>query len=259
MKHRKTITTLVIILFYLFIQYKYFIISFVAGIKFTSLNEHGIILIGYIISLALIFIPFLLLYDVKFKTFTDEFGMRANFFISFVFILIASIPIIIGLLFNLKDSLNLLSYNTIVTVFFAAIMNEFVSRAFLFGQLFRRGGWGFVQAAAIGPVFLGMKIISNTLDPLIISISFINVLLMGLFYAWLFIEWNNNIWIPMGLHIFINLSWLVFENGEKSCFGSTEGIIYRSITIFISIVITILMCVHRKKFRINKLNIFAWK
>lgn len=138
---------------------------------------------------------------------------------------------------------------------FAGFMEELLFRGFLFGILFRKLGWGFIPAAALGAVIFGIGHIyqgSNMAE----SLGIFAVTFMGAaWFAWLFIEWHENLWVPILLHILMNLSWTLFEVSDNALGGFAPNI-FRVVTIAITVIVTIRHCKKRGYFRINRSTLF---
>ncbi|HDR04340.1 MAG TPA: CPBP family intramembrane metalloprotease [Candidatus Marinimicrobia bacterium] len=128
--------------------------------------------------------------------------------------------------------------------FLPGFMEEFLFRGFLFGLLFLKLGWCFIPAALIGALIFGLgHVYQGNAFMETLGIFFITA--MGaVWFAWLYIEWNENLWIPVFLHIVMNLSWLLFDIGENAL-GDLAANLFRTITITLTIVITIYW--HREK------------
>jgi len=79
----------------------------------------------------------------------------------------------------------------------------------------------------------------------------------ALWFAWLFIEWEDNLWVPILLHIFMNFSWTLFDVGGNAAEDHVTNI-FRVITITLTIGITIIRK-KRKKIPggINKSNLIV--
>ena len=75
-------------------------------------------------------------------------------------------------------------------------------------------------------------------------------------FAWLFIEWKENLWIPIFLHIFMNLSWVLFEVDNNALGGYVTNI-FRIITIALTVIITIIYNKRKDKFSINRKNLIT--
>jgi len=88
---------------------------------------------------------------------------------------------------------------------------------------------------------------------------FFTTFLGAVFFAWLYIEWNNNLWIPVFMHLFMNLHWMLFSAGENA-FGGVYANIFRIAAIALSIVGTLIykkrtgseLMINRNNLWINK-------
>ena len=60
----------------------------------------------------------------------------------------------------------------------------------------------------------------------------------GVFYAWLFVRWEDNLWVPFGMHMFMNLWWEVFAVDETAL-GTWFANILRLLTVVLAIVLTV--------------------
>mgnify|MGYP003483250560 FL=1 len=61
----------------------------------------------------------------------------------------------------------------------------------------------------------------------------------AILFAWLYVEWDYNLWVPIFLHSLMNLSWHIFEMDETALGGAIPNIL-RGLTIFLAIVLTII-------------------
>ncbi len=139
--------------------------------------------------------------------------------------------------------------------FLAGFMEELLFRGFLFGLLFRKMKWGFIPASVPAALIFGLAHVYQGSGMLETAGIFLVTFVGALWFAWLFVEWNGNLWVPIWLHILMNLSWaLFFEN--HTALGGFGANIFRIITISLSVIITIIYCKRRKVFRINKSNLF---
>jgi hypothetical protein len=158
-----------------------------------------------------------------------------------------------GLLF-FKFSQNIRIENLIAGTIVAGFMEELYFRGFLFGQLFRNTNWGFIPSILFGALIFafGHLYQSQNIGELvgIFMITFSG----AVFFAWLYVEWNYNLWVPILTHSFMNLSWSLFEI-DHSALGDIKANIFRGLTILIAIVFTILY----KRNRNEKLTIIGYE
>ncbi len=121
---------------------------------------------------------------------------------------------------------------------FAGFFEEFLFRGFLFGLLFNKNNWGFIPAALLGALIFGSGHMyqGNTLSQTIGV--FIMTALGAAWFSWLYIEWKNNLWVPVFLHIFMNLSWTLFDVSDNAL-GTIIPNLFRAATIAVSIMLTL--------------------
>ena len=137
-------------------------------------------------------------------------------------------------------------------------MEEFLFRGFLFGILFRKLGWGFIPASVLGAVIFASGHLYQA-GSFLEGIGIFMVTFMGAaWFAWLFIEWDENLWIPIFLHTLMNLSWVLFDVGGNAL-GDSQTNLYRAITIVLSVATTIVRNIRKKNFQINRKNLMVNK
>ena len=61
----------------------------------------------------------------------------------------------------------------------------------------------------------------------------------SVFFAWLYVEWNFNLWVPVFLHMLMNLSWFIFSVSDNAL-GNVSSNLYRGLTIALSIILTLI-------------------
>ncbi len=67
---------------------------------------------------------------------------------------------------------------------------------------------------------------------------FLVTFLGGILFAWTYVEWDNNLWVPIFLHKFMNLAWELFDVSDNAL-GDAYPNVFRTVTIALIIVITI--------------------
>ena len=214
--------------------------------------------LGYPFTIIIIVLTLYILYKYNILMTIFELGLREGFIKGLLFGLIAALPMLVSsiLLFTLSN--NIFSYTTLIMVIIGPFMEELLFRGFLFGQLFNKEDWGFIPSALIGAIFFGIGHLYQGST----TASFIGVFLVtfsgGLWYSWLYAEHNNNLWVPVFLHIFMNMSWTIFETSSSGAIGTSLTNIFRVVTIVITVVYTIR---HSRKygFKIHRGNLFVNK
>ena len=197
-------------------------------------------------------------YLYGFKNIVQELCLNRNIVFAFIFGLVTVSPMLISsfIMGEMDKDIDwtLLLRKTVI----AGFMEEILFRGFLFGILFRKLGWGFITASLPGAIIFGLGHLyqGSSLSELtgIFLITFIG----SAWFAWLFIEWNENLWVPIFLHILMNLSWALF-NMSDNAMGDTYTNIFRFVTITFTVITTILYCLKRGYFRINRNNLMVNK
>lgn len=120
------------------------------------------------------------------------------------------------------------------------LAEEVLYRAFLFGFLFRFVGLGFLPAALIGAVLFGVAHLYQG-EALVDSAAIFAITALGaLWFAWLYVEWGYNLWVPAAFHVLMNLYWELFAIADTAL-GPTAAIVLRLAVIVLSVVITVMV------------------
>ena len=173
-----------------------------------------------------------------FKRFFALLGLQKNFIKGFLFAFVTVLPMLVSSAAIGKIEADLKFSRLLHQTVFAGFMEEYLFRGFLFGLLFRKAGWGFIPASLAGALIFGIAHIyqgSTLLET--IGVFFITSL-GAVWFAWLYIEWDNNLWVPVFLHILMNLSWALFAV-SSNVLGGIYTNLFRAITIALTVIITI--------------------
>ncbi|WP_338814192.1 CPBP family intramembrane glutamic endopeptidase [Bernardetia sp. Wsw4-3y2] len=191
------------------------------------------------------------------KKLTNELGLNKGFLKGFGIAFLCTLPMVIGyfLIGNFIPQ-NFTFSKLLSSSVLPAFSEELLFRAFLFGLLFRRLEWGFIPAAFASAFIFGFGHLwqgNNFLDTLgVMAVTSMG----GLWFAWLFAEWNYNLWLVIFLHLLMNWYWGIFEITNNNALGGIDSNIFRFITIIVSIVWTIRIAKKRNHFEVNKKRLF---
>lgn len=168
-----------------------------------------------------------------------ELGLRRAAGVGVSFSLLASLPMLLTFVLTTNVNPHLGLRATLMTSIVSPLSEEVLFRGYLFRQLYRRAGWGFLSAVGVTAVVFGLLHLGSLLG----KISALNVLgeiamisVGGAFYAWLFIKWDDNLWVPIALHAFMNLWCVVFACDEA--IGNWRNNLARALTVVVAIVVT---------------------
>ncbi len=252
MKQKVIINSITVILTFSIAFYGSQFVNFFVQFSFSSYTAKLIYFYAWwvvptVITLGVLF---------GFKNIFKELRIQKGFLFGLTFSFVAVLPMFVSsaIIGEVGNGLNIseLFHKTVLAGFF----EEFLFRAFLFGILFRKSGWGFIPAAILGAVVFGLGHLYQGATALE-TIGVFSVTAMGaLWFAWLFIEWHENLWIPIFLHIFMNLSWVLFDVGNNAL-GDIFTNIFRVVTITITVTSTIIYNKRKDKFQINRSNLIV--
>ena len=142
-----------------------------------------------------------------------------------------------AIVFDLNSEMNVDDF--LIQVVSAAFFEELYFRGFLFGQLFRFTKVGFIPSVFLGSLLFGFIHLYQSQEFIESTGIFAITFLGGILFAWVFAEWNFNIWIPIFLHFFMNFSALLFSATENAL-GGLYFNVFRLITIVFVIAGTII-------------------
>ncbi len=179
-------------------------------------------------------------------------GLKGNFFKGFLLALLFTFPMFLGGLtffsFNYKITLPAILKLTI----FAGLFEELYFRGFLFGQFFRYTKFGFIPSIFLGALLFASGHLYQSTEVSVLIGVFLTTFIGSIFFAWLYVEWNYNLWIPICMHFLMNLSWEIFIVSENALGGITSNI-FRGLTITLAIIATVIYKKRKGlKFEVNK-------
>jgi membrane protease YdiL (CAAX protease family) len=217
--------------------------------------------IGFFLTHITIGIPLFigLLFIHKPKSIPNSLGINKGFSKGFLFAFICTLPMLIGYSFLFKFNSKISLNGILIGAILAAFFEELYFRGVFFGQIFRFTKIGFIPSIIIGAILFASAHLWQSSDFSVVIGIFATTFLGAIFFAWTYIEWDNNLWVPIGLHLFMNLHWMLFSVGDNAL-GSIYANVFRAITITFVIIGTIL---YKKRIgirlKINKNNLWINK
>ena len=168
----------------------------------------------------------------------EELGLHARFGRAATFSFIAALPMLLAFAFFFPLNPKMTVLSVVVGCFLAPFAEELVFRGYLFGQLYRRGRWGFWLSALIPSALFALGHAYQAGGPLELAGIFTVTGLGGLLGCWLYLRWNGNLWIVFGLHCLMNLWWELFGVADTALGGwIANGA--RLLTIALAIILTV--------------------
>jgi membrane protease YdiL (CAAX protease family) len=188
------------------------------------------------------------------KSLLSLLGLNRNGMAGLVFALLSTLPMLISSAFLGEINPELDLFRLIRGTVLAGFMEEFLYRGFLFGILFGMLKWKFIPAALIGAVIFGMNHLYQSSDPMASLGIFLVTFLGAGWFSWLYVEWQRNLWVPIFLHFFMNLSWALFEINENAL-GDWVPNVFRIMTIAVTVIYTLYRAGKRGFFEVNRSNL----
>lgn len=192
--------------------------------------------ISHILAYTLVGIPiFTGVLVLHKRSFAESLGLNKSLPTALIFSLVCVIPMVFGysVFYNFNSGVTL---NDILIVSVAAgFFEELYFRGFLFGQLYRFTRFGFILSAFLGALLFAALHLYRDFGVFEFLLVFLITFVSGLIYGWVYVEWNFNLWVPIFLHLLINLSWELFAIGDDSSYAN----LFRFLTVVLFIVLTV--------------------
>ena len=123
---------------------------------------------------------------------------------------------------------------------FPGFFEELVYRGFLFGILHRYCNWRFIWAALPAAVLFTLGHFYQAHDFVAGLQVFCVTGLGSLFFSWLYMKWDNNLWVPISFHISMNAIWVLIPIADATTsVGNVTANIGRLLTIVLAIALTV--------------------
>jgi len=182
-------------------------------------------------------------------------GIDKNPLPGFFRAIISVLPMFIGYaaLFSFSADFNL--YGFFSGSFFPGLTEELIYRSFFFGIFFYQLKVGFIPSILIVSAVFGYMHFSQS-DVLLDSFFIFMITALGsALFAWLYVEWGRDLWVPIFLHMLMNLAWGTFDTGTETALGGWGLNLFRVITIVTVIYLTVRKIKRTEDFLIGRL----WK
>ncbi|WP_299766177.1 CPBP family intramembrane glutamic endopeptidase [uncultured Dokdonia sp.] len=216
---------------------------------FEITNQLGVShIVTYLISGVPLFMG--VLFIGRKTDFFQNLGLDKSITKGFLFALVCTLPMYIGfsIVFTFNSEISLNTF--LISIVSAGFFEELFFRGFLFGLLFKRTTLGFILSVLFGSIYFGFLHLYQSTEFAELLGIFLVTFLGSILFSWVYTEWNFNIWIPVFLHMLMNLSWELFSVSDNA-FGGIYSNVFRLLTVAFIIALT----VYYKKKKGKKLEI----
>lgn len=217
-------------------------------------------IISYFFTYVLIGIPIFMGIGIihNSKKIYDYLGFNESIIQGFLFSFLFTLPMYLGGIIFFPLNREITVTELIKITVFAGLFEELYFRGFLFGQLYRYTRIGFIPAIFFGALLFGGGHLYQSHELSTSLGIFITTFMGAVFFAWLYVEWNYNLWLIIFIHFFMNLSWAIFVVSDNALGGYVSNI-FRGLTIAVAIIATIIYKRRTgKSLEINKRTLL-WK
>ena len=147
-----------------------------------------------------------------------------------------------GLLFGVLSTVPMFAGYAVIGRFIvvAGFFEELIFRGFVFGELFRTARWGFLPAATLTALAFGSLHLYQGDDLISASAAFGVTAAGSIFFSWIYVESENNLWSVIWLHTLMNAPWMLFSVSGSGAVGGLRANGLRLCTLLIAIALVVI-------------------
>jgi membrane protease YdiL (CAAX protease family) len=171
-----------------------------------------------------------------------EFGLAARPGKGVLVGFVATLPMLVPFMFiaQVRADADLLFLVFTSTIW--PLGEEILFRGYTFRQLHRRAGWNLWVAAAATALLFGLVHLSQTAvqnQPVAGQLGTVAMMsALSMLSCWVFTRWEDNLWLLVSLHGFMNLWWAVFDMAENPLGGWFPNLM-RLASVLLIVVLTL--------------------
>lgn len=196
--------------------------------------------VSFFLTYAIVGIPaFIFVFFTNNRSLLEPLGLRGNILKAMLLAFAFSIPMFVGSGISQGFQISIDGTTFWFGAVFAAFFEEVYYRGFFFGQLYRNTSLGFLPALIVPALTFASLHLYQSHDPATLVGIFITTFMGAALFAWLYCEWDYNLWVPIFLHFFMNLSWSLFGAVSDNALGNGGANMFRAMTIAFAVVGTL--------------------
>jgi membrane protease YdiL (CAAX protease family) len=180
------------------------------------------------------------------KSIGDLLGLNRNAAKAFIVAVLCTLPMFIGggATSEVNEDADL--FRAFAGAIWPGFFEELIYRAMITGLLIRVARWPFVPAVLVSAVLFGWVHLYQASDMTSAIMVFLLTSLGGVGFALFYKFWNWNLWFPIFMHMFMNLSFVIFDMGSTALMDR-NGNIFRAVTLLLAIGVTIYLHIRRRR------------
>jgi membrane protease YdiL (CAAX protease family) len=170
----------------------------------------------------------------------DELGLARPMLPAAAFAFLATSPLLIGLaILTRRIDPTFATAEVFYTAVYSSFAEDLVYIGFAVRQLHRRAGWPLWVAVLGVAITFGLGHIEKgrTVVQMVGLFAFTGAGLAV--FAWLFTAWGDNLWVPVAMHILLDLWWAVFGVGETAVAGGPVPMVLAGASVALAIGLTV--------------------
>lgn len=172
-------------------------------------------------------------------------GLRGHPLRALLLAAVLTAPMAIGLALHVPPALTAaLPVDLLRMAVLPGFGEEVLYRGLLFGLLFRYAGWGFLPAALLAALVFGAAHLYQGGDPGEAAGIFALTAIGSLWFAWLYVEWADDLWVPIAFHMLMNAWWIVFPVADNAM-GPAWTVGLRLAVVLLAVLVTIARAARR--------------
>ncbi len=230
---------------YYWIKYLYAYVIF--GIE--RYNEISVNSRQWLISVSVVVLCSLIAITISsfsVKKAVQALGLDKHFLRAFIIALACTLPMYIGAAVYSSPHEDFGWQAVIKKAVWPGFNEELIFRGFIIGLLVRLAGWNFIPAVLLSAVAFAWGHLYQADGAAEMAMVFLVTSGAGIGFAVFYKMWGWNLWFPIFMHIFMNLSFAIFHTGDNVLLDKTSNI-FRGITILLAIIASIYINYRDKK------------
>lgn len=201
-----------------------------------------------VVSLGMVALALVVTHRIPLRAVPAELGMDRSVVVGLGWSLLLTLPMLIGFVLMGRvavfepggiDVVRERPWAVLQSWAGAGLIEETLTRGYLFRQLVVRARWPRGRAILVGGLVFGLLHVPAAWggSPADIAGAVVITAIGGAGFCWLLAEWDWNLWFVVGWHTFVNLWWMLGQAGDTV--GGPAGGVLRIVIVVLTVVVTV--------------------